>query len=184
MVDLGKAKKGMDMDMSLAVQNGVIWGVILSLVLTVLLFGVGLTNPEMMLNDYPPDIQAKYGPMSEKSKKQKTLFAIALVLAVIGILVASVLQLAHASGGEPGFVPVFVSTFVAVFTFNLFDLIVLDFLLFVYLQPKFIVLPGTEGMAGYRDYGFHFRGFLIGTVISVIASLVTAGIASLIFAFT
>ena len=25
-------------------------------------------------------------------------------------------------------------------------------------NSAFIVLPGTEGMAGYGDYWFHFRG--------------------------
>lgn len=33
-------------------------------------------------------------------------------------------------------------------------------LVFVTLQPCFVVLPGTEGLQGYRDYGFHFRQFL------------------------
>ena len=41
--------------------------------------------------------------------------------------------------------------------FNLVDLILLDWLLFTYIQPRFVVLPGTEGLAGYRDYWFHFR---------------------------
>ena len=39
-----------------------------------------------------------------------------------------------------------------------------------------MILPGTEGMAGYKDYGFHFKAFLRGTVLCFIASLVMAGI--------
>lgn len=34
--------------------------------------------------------------------------------------------------------------------------------------------PGTEGMAGYRDYWFHFRGFLIGIPIILAASALLA----------
>ena len=40
-------------------------------------------------------------------------------------------------------------------TFNVLDWLVLDWSL-VYWQPRFVVLPGTEGMAGYRSYWFHF----------------------------
>jgi len=40
-----------------------------------------------------------------------------------------------------------------------------------------VILPGTEGMAGYKDYGFHFKAFLRGTALCFIASLVIAGIA-------
>ncbi len=66
--------------------------------------------------------------------------------------------------------------------FNLVDLVILDWLIFVTLQPKFTVLPGTEGLAGYKDYAFHFKAFLRGTVLCFLASLVIAGIATAIFA--
>jgi hypothetical protein len=43
-----------------------------------------------------------------------------------------------------------------------------------------MVLPGTEGMAGYRDYRFHFLGFLKGlrfnTVVGLLIAVVWTGI--------
>jgi hypothetical protein len=45
---------------------------------------------------------------------------------------------------------------------------------------RLIVLPGTEGAQGYRDYGFHFRAFLKGVAGSLVASLLIAGVASVI----
>ena len=36
------------------------------------------------------------------------------------------------------------------------------------------------GMAGYKNYAMHFRGFLIGTVFSAAAGLVIAGIITLL----
>lgn len=54
------------------------------------------------------------------------------------------------------------------------DLVVLDWLIFVRSRPRFIVLPGTEGMAGYKDYFFHLKGFLVGVVLSAAVSLATA----------
>jgi len=44
-------------------------------------------------------------------------------------------------------------------------------------QPRFIVLlPGTEGMAGYRDYRFHFRRFLHGIPAVALGSAFTLGV--------
>jgi len=60
--------------------------------------------------------------------------------------------------------------------FNVFDLLVLDWLLFCTIQPRFMALPGTEGMAAYGDYGFHAVGFLKGTVFSLVAGSLTAGL--------
>ncbi len=61
-------------------------------------------------------------------------------------------------------------------TFNLVDLLLIDWLLICTITPKFAVIPGTEGMAGYKDYVFHLRGFLIGILISVVTGLLIAGI--------
>ena len=35
-------------------------------------------NPEILLNDYPPDVRKKHGPMSERSKRQRVSVAIVI----------------------------------------------------------------------------------------------------------
>jgi hypothetical protein len=42
----------------------------------------------------------------------------------------------------------------------MFDLLVLDLLMFYTWTPKFLVLPGTEGMAGYKDFRPHLKAQL------------------------
>jgi hypothetical protein len=59
---------------------------------------------------------------------------------------------------------------------NLFDWLVLDWLIFCTWTPSFAVIPGTAGFAGYKDYGMHFRGFLIGTALSVVLGVVIGSI--------
>ena len=63
-------------------------------------------------------------------------------------------------------------------TFNVLDCFVFDWCL-VYCQPRFVVLPGTEGMAGYRNYWFHFQGFLVGVPIVLAGSALAAGMFSM-----
>jgi hypothetical protein len=60
-------------------------------------------------------------------------------------------------------------------TWNLMDLLILDWFVLMTLRPSFMILPGTEGLAGYRDYRFHFQKFLKGIVSTLMLSgMVTA----------
>jgi hypothetical protein len=62
---------------------------------------------------------------------------------------------------------------------SLLSMLILDWLIFVTVQPAFVVIPGTEGLAGYRDYWFHFEVSFLGWTqwISIlIAGLVLAGL--------
>jgi hypothetical protein len=36
-------------------------------------------------------------------------------------------------------------------------------------------------LAGYEDYGFHFRGFLIGIVITLVTSILVAAVVAALF---
>jgi len=163
------------------ISHALLYGVILSGVLFTLIMGVVWINPEIMLKDYPLDIQARYGPMSERTKRQRIPVAILVLVVMIGIVTLSFQGLGTNPQGDLSFITAFVHLFVMFSVFNLLDWLVLDWLIVVTIRPKFIILPGTEGLAGYEDYGFHFRGFLIGTVITSVASLLVAAIVAALF---
>ena len=170
--------------LNLLIQHSLLYGAILSALLSALFLAAARLNPKIMLRGYPPDIKAKYGPGSEKTSQQRKPMAILLFIILFGTLILSIVRLSAVSGEPLTFTTVFLSTFIVLLTFNLVDLVIIDWLVFVTLQPQFIVLPGTEGMAGYKDYGFHFKAFLRGAALCFIASLVIAGIAIGIYALT
>jgi hypothetical protein len=78
------------------------------------------------------------------------------------------------AGASVGFWSAFVFSGITLLVFNLFDLIILDWLFFCTIQPRAMVLPGTEGMVAYRDYRFHFIGFLKGLGFTLVGSLIVA----------
>jgi hypothetical protein len=164
------------------VTHALVFGLVLSIILGALLLVVLLAKAEIMLSDYPPDIKAKWGPMTARTKRQRILVAGIFFAAIIAVVAWSLETLPAFVSREMTFGSWF--TFFAVMfgTFNVFDLLVIDCGL-VYWQPRFIVLPGTEGMAGYRSYWFHFRGFLIGIPIVLMGSALFAGIVSIIGPF-
>lgn len=162
------------------VTHALRYGAVLSAVLSVLLLGVLWMNPEILLNDYPPDIQEKYGPMSDRSKRQRLPVALLIGSVGLGIVILSFSEVRADGGGRISFLTAFVHLFVMLSVFNVVDLLVLDWPL-VAIRPGFMVLPGTEGSAGYEDYWFHFRGFLIGNVLILVASGLMAGVAAALF---
>lgn len=170
------------MDLIQLLAHSFIFGLLLSAVMVISFILAALVNPEIWLKDYPPDIRENFGPMSARATQQRTLVGIPVFALMTGIIVYSIAQLAPIKGSEPSFVDIFVSVFVILFVFNLVDLLILDWLIFVTIRPRIIVLPGTEGAAGYSDYGFHLRASLKGLAGSFVASLLIAGIAVLVFA--
>ena len=148
-------------------------GAALSLTLVVIMLISGFVALDMWVGDYPPDIREKYGPMSAKAKRLRPFFGVAFFLAVLAIPILGLAALRNELG-PIGFLPAFVFGMISVFVFNLFDLLILDWLLFCTVQPRMMVLPGTEGMAGYRDYRFHFVGFLKGLGFCLVGGLVIA----------
>jgi hypothetical protein len=70
------------------------------------------------------------------------------------------------------FLPALAFSGLALLVFNVFDLLILDWILFCTIRPRWLVLPGTEGMAGYGDYRFHFIGFLKGLGFVAVGALV------------
>ncbi len=160
-------------------QHSLLYGALLGM-LTCALFLVGAyLSPEVMLQGYPPDVKAKYGPMSAKARRHQKWLGIPVAIVLIGTLILAITQLPRVTGGLT-FTAVFLCSTLMLLTLNVIDLVINDWLIFVTLQPRFVVLPGTEGMAGYRDYGFHFRQFLKGAFGSVAAGLVIAAIVMLI----
>lgn len=135
-------------------------------------------NPEIFLDDYPPDVKAKYGPMCAKTRQQRNIFGIPVLLFMVGYPIFAITQITQnnpAAFGQIFAELLFIYTF-----FNLFDLIVLDWLIFCTLQPRLFVLPGTEGMAGYKDYAFHFWASVKGQIGLTLFSLIGAGVMAVI----
>lgn len=162
-------------DWPLLLQNALQYGLGLSLVLTAMMIVSGAIALDMFVGDYPPDIQQKYGPMSPRAARLRPYVAGSFFIAVLVVPILGLFALRPQVDGLP-FIPAFAFSGVALLVFNIYDLIVLDWLFFCTIQPRSMVLPGTEGMAGYRDYRFHFIGFLKGLGFCVVGALIIAAL--------
>jgi len=151
-----------------------IHGLALSVVASAWLLMVLWINPRVMVQDYPPDIRAAVPPKTAAEKRLALILGIPFLLLLVGVPLWSTWSLKQQLGDPVSFRTLAEHAFGVGAIFNTFDWLVLDWAIFCAYTPKFVILPGTEGMAGYKDYAFHFRGFLIGTILSVVMGLLIA----------
>ena len=160
------------------IDHTLLHGLALSLIASVFIIITFLINPRIWLQDYPQAIQDLIPPKDEKEKRLSLILGIPfLILLVVFPLFSTILLKNH--NPDFSYFSLAFNAFGVAFAFNLVDWLLLDWLMFCTITPGFVVLPGSEGAAAYKDYWFHFRGFLIGTVFSIIAGLIIGGVALL-----
>jgi hypothetical protein len=150
----------------------------MNVLLTMVIYGSIYVNPLLWISDYPPDIQAAVEsvdfPIGQKIVAGALLFCI-----VIGVSLYSNANLRRQNDGKLSFPAAFAHSALLFFYFAVWDLVILDWLIFVTIQPDFVVIPGTEGLAGYRDYWFHFEVSFLGWAqwVSIfVGALILAGL--------
>ena len=146
---------------------------------TVFLFALVLYNPRLMLQDYPPAIKEVVPPKTEQEKRLSTWLGLPFILVLFIFPIYATFAFQSQAGGEVSFFLLWLYAFGVAFSYNLWDWLVLDWLIFCTITPKIFVIPGSEGHPAYKNYFFHFRGFLIGTVFSTVMGLIAAGIVAI-----
>lgn len=166
-------------DLSVLLQTAGVYGLVLSGLLMVIMLASMAYSADIWVGDYPPDIKQKYGAKSEKARRASPLVSLAFFTVALAVPTLAIRRISLEAGAPLGFFEAFLGIFTVLMVFNLVDLLIIDWLIFNLITPRLIVLPGTEGMAGYKNYFFHFRGFLIGTAACLVAALIGAGVALL-----
>ena len=139
--------------------------------------------PWQMMHDYPEDIQ-KAATLSEPTDKQKrnaklfgTIGSLVIFASLIGF---GLVQFYHK---DLSFLAILIHIFIIGMTWNVIDLLIMDWLIICIITPKWVVIEGTEGCKGYKDYMYHFKGFWIGCVYTTIMALVIAVVDYLLLRF-
>ena len=170
------------MTIHLSKRRIVLDGSILSSAFTLFAFTGLYIDARLWIQDYPPEIQAVVGESFVAPVYERIIFGLIFVGIVFGGLLISNHLLKKELGNRFSLSTSFIHTFILYWIVNAADVFILDWLIFVTIQPDFVILPGTEGMAGYKDYYFHFEGsFLSWTpwLGSIIISGIIAGFSNI-----
>ena len=163
-----------------ALRHIVIDGGILSLVIGALVMGSLWYNPRLWLQDYPKAVKEKVPPQTKQEKQQQRLIAAPFLLLMLGGPLVSILMVKAANGGAITFSIAYLTAWGMLQFFNLFDAVVLDYLILTVMKPKFAVIPGST-VEDYLDGGlaFQLKNYLKGIVITTVLALPIAFVASL-----
>ena len=168
------------MNLELVLSHSLLYGGILSVFLGAMVILTLAWNREIWLHDFPPDVQAAYGPPRRPETKRQKTIAVALFFGgLLGISALSLATLAQRLGGL-SFAAVFVNLLVMFMLFNLVDLVILDWLILGVLWRDLGYLPGTDrNLPGYKQiWGLAFQGFLKGSAGILVASAVLGAVVS------
>ena len=147
--------------------------VLYNLVCTATLLLLVYQHPRFMMQDYPPEILAGIPPKTDLEKRASLIYGLPFLLAIL--VYPLIFGFINKFTLEADFLKNWRDIFLLMGSFNLFDLLVLDWLVFCTLTPPMFILPGTEGHPGYKNYRFHLIAFLKGMLFVAAGSVLFAG---------
>ncbi len=155
-----------------AFLEGLVWSVLWIIYVYVIV----TRFPWKMMHDYPKDIQeaSALPEPTDKQKHNSSLFGTIGALVIFGAVIA--FGLFQFKQEAVSFWSVFLFIFIIAMSWNVIDLLIMDWLIICTLTCKWVVIPGTEGCKGYKDYFYHFKAFLIGCIYSTFMALAVAGL--------
>ena len=149
-------------------------GALLSVVASTYVLLLLRFNPRIFLRHYPKEIQENVPPKTAKEKRMSIGLGIPLILLLVGSPFASSLIWRAEAQTGPSFWELAEHAFGVIFIFNLFDLLILDWLILCRFTPRWVLLPGAEHIVIPKPYLQHFQGFLAGTIFSVVVGIAAA----------
>jgi hypothetical protein len=153
---------------------------ILTVVFTVFVVGTLLWKPRIWLHDFPADIQAMAAPKTDAEKGLTRWLGGIFMLVFFGLPLILTWDLKAVLGADFTFWAAWLYAYALFVGVNLWDLVALDWLGFALIDPQKPPFPGTEGAAGWRNYAFHFYGFLKGCVIGLAFATFVASVVTLL----
>lgn len=151
---------------------------VIECIIICILFSLGIfislyKNPVGQIMSYPKKIRERVQslPQYKDCIKKKEKFHLLIKMISIFIFALILYIIAYMSGAKT-FIQVFKYVFTIFFVVNLYDLLIMDLLIFRNIK-KFRI-PGTEDMdKEYKECWHHIRGFFIGIGIGIIVSLIS-----------
>ena len=154
--------------------------VLLCLIFTLMIFRIS-KDPVRMLYDYPPAIQERVKSLDayrDRIPSQKNKIAAKLTASVLFVILVSLIL--RFVNGYTAFWQALGCGFLLWTVVNLYDFVVLDVIWFCH-DPRFVIKGMEDMVRDYRDYWFHFRGFLTGEAIGLLVCSAAALIVSFVY---
>ncbi|MGY0374714.1 hypothetical protein [Clostridium sp. JNZ J1-5] len=160
------------------ISKALLDGMIISIIICGWISVILKVNPRFEMKSFPLEIVNSVNKQTKSEKKGFLMMALPMLLLVIIFLIFSTFL--TYKNLNISYLVLFLHLFIVFMVWNVFDLVIFDWLIFCTINPNFMILPDTKGNPAYKDYKYHFIGFLKGTLLSVIGAIIIAGIVFLV----
>ena len=160
----------------------VVDGAVLCAALGTLILGSLAYNPRLWLNDAPPRVRALAPPLTPDEQRARLVTGVLFLVILIAVSAWSAARLYARHAAAPPFAMVFAHFVAVFFLFNLFDLVVIDWLIVLIVRPRFLTrlsVPDLSYEETVGGYGYHFRAFIKGIAVITVFSLIAASAAAI-----
>ena len=154
-------------------------GLLTSVLLTGLILGSLAYNPRLWVGDAPDEMQAAAAPLTRIESRMRTAIAVPFFIIIL-VVPFGALFWYEMNYGALSFWNAFRFLWVTLMTFNLVDLILIDWLVVVWWQPSWTILKEAEHLYELNSYTFHFYAFLKGCIGITVFTLLAAAVIAFI----
>ena len=156
------------------------YGLVLSLLFTVIVLGSYLIEPLMWTSDFPEEVQKKIGEIPQ----EVIPLGLTVFFLIIGICIYFPVRMNNEIFSNhkdlKSYWNLLINGFLLLNFMNLWDVIVVDILIFDTFQPDFMMIKGAEEyIKEHVNAGFHFFAFLKGQPWLLGVAAIAAGISKL-----
>lgn len=147
--------------------TGILHGIIICIPFSLFVIISFSLNPRLWLHSLPKDIVGMVPPKTEYEKKLTRYVLLPVYLFILpGMSIASVVYLSRFGQINFSFLTLLLHIYTIWITVHLWDLIVIDGLYMLFINPRRPPIPGTENAKGWKDYSFHAKDFIKASIFS------------------
>jgi len=151
-------------------------GLVLSVLLSALILGTLVWNYRLWSHHAPEEMAEFIPPLNDREKVHRYWVALVFFILMFGVPIAGIKLFQAKTGGSLGYWELFLFLWGVWMTFNIVDLMILDWLIVVKLWPQVFYPPEVNHLLHLNSYKFHFIAFCKGTVGLTVASFPFAGL--------
>ena len=147
--------------------TSILHGIIICIPFSVFVIVSFSLNPRLWLHSLPNDIAEMVPPKTEYEKKLTRYILLPVYLVILpGLSIASVIYLSRFEQVNFSFIRLLLHIYTIWITVHLWDLLVIDGLYMLFIDPNHPPIPGTESSKGWKDYSFHTKAFIKASLFS------------------
>ena len=139
---------------------------------TIIVMPVALINPKYIVGDYPPEIVKRCIELNIIPERKTRFTKKEIIKKVIACILFVILlaYIVYKFNGANTFASGFINSYIIWLVVCWYDALILDCIFSC--NVKRFRIPGTEDMNEYKDYLFHIKGSIRGSLIGLPACMI------------